>query len=165
MDVFQCVCVCAGSWKQTACLCSVSSLVSSQIHFFFPSFCLFDLLALQPWAELDFSKAQPWFCHLWLVLWPFSMAQEVKDLSPSGVQGKNCVGARLNVLPTDWLTVDMTAGWGKQSRSLARGLAKDSTDNALDCIKRWFSARKENMWVTRACVRRRTHMRRQTRAQ
>lgn len=156
MDVFQCVC--AGLWKQTACLCSVSSRVSSQIHFFFPSLCLFDLWALQPWAELDFSKAQPGFCHLWLVLWPFSVAQEVKDLSPSGVWGKNRDAASLSVLPTDWLSVDMTAVWGKQSRPLARGLAKDGTDNVLDCAKRWFIAhKKKHVSDTRMCAQMNAH--------
>ena len=141
-----CSSVCAGLWKQTACLCSVSSLVSSQIHFFFPSLCLFDLQAFQPWAELDFSKTQPRFCHLWLVLWPLSMAQEVEDKTVAGSRG------RIALLP------DLLFTWQLGEENRARGLAKDRTDRALDCIKRWFNAhRKENMSDTRMCAQMNTH--------
>lgn len=52
----------------------------------------------------------------------------------------------------------MTAGWGKQSRCLARGLAKGRRDKALDCIKRWFSAHKEkHVSDTRMCAQMNAH--------
>lgn len=143
--------VCAGLWKKNACLCSVSSLISIQIYFFFPSLCLFDLLALHPWAELDFSKAQPGFWHLWLVLWPFSVAQEVRDLSHGGVGGRIAL-----------LNVNITAGWEKQSCSIGWRLTKDPKGNALCCIKLSFSAHEENIWVAHTYVHRWMHMQKQT---
>lgn len=112
--------VCAELSKQTG---RRSSLVSSQIYFFFPSLCLFDLRAHQPGAlGLDFSKSSApgvlpsAVCALTL----FPRAQEAKDLGLSeGVRWKELrrrssgrASERASHRPHR-LTADVTAEWRK----------------------------------------------------
>lgn len=113
--------VCAELSKQTG---RRSSLVSSQIYFFFPSLCLFDLRAHQPGAlGLDFSKSSApgvlpsAVCAL--TLFPRLRKRRISALARE-LGGKNCAAARAGERASEQashrphrLTADVTAEWRK----------------------------------------------------